>query len=226
MSMESTEWLDVLMNLHDSIKPEMRSRFADEAEYEDARVELAGRMIEDIMNVPEMTDAQAIFEGMQKQALQMAKAAAGDEARAAEVEKGMQGVQKVQRQEFARRLAANQRTETRSAVKIDGKTFTNLGDVNEYITYQREEFRRKLKQQEQQKTNVKAFIAAVKKYTDLQELDAAVLRAFIDRIEVSHVDKKSRTREITIVYNFIGAFDFTRAIENARNTSKKEQRTA
>ena len=76
MSMESTEWLDVLMNLHDSIKPEMRSRFADEAEYEDARVELAGRMIEDIMNVPEMTDAQAIFEGMQKQALQMAKEAA------------------------------------------------------------------------------------------------------------------------------------------------------
>lgn len=149
MSMESTEWLDVLMNLHDSIKPEMRSRFADEAEYEDARVELAGRMIEDIMNVPEMTNAEAIFEGMQKQALQMAKAAAGDEARAAEVEKDMQGVQKVQRQEFARRLAANQRTETRSAVKIDGKTFTNLGDVNEYITYQREEFRRQLKQQEQ-----------------------------------------------------------------------------
>ena len=83
-----------------------------------------------------------------------------------------------------------------------------------------------VKQQEQQKTNVKAFIAAVKKYTDLQELDAAVLRAFLDRIEVSHVDKKFRTREITIVYNFIGAFDFTRAIENARNTSKKEQRTA
>ena len=89
-----------------------------------------------------------------------------------------------------------------------------------------EVLRKDLKQQEQQKTNVRAFIAAVKKYTDLQELDAAVLRAFIDRIEVSHVDKKSRTREITIVYNFIGAFDFTRAIENARNTSKKEQRTA
>ena len=89
-----------------------------------------------------------------------------------------------------------------------------------------EVLRKDLKQQERQKTNVKEFIAAVKKYTDLQELDAAVLRAFIDRIEVSHVDKKSRTREITIVYNFIGAFDFTRAIENARNTSKKEQRTA
>lgn len=89
-----------------------------------------------------------------------------------------------------------------------------------------EVLRKDLKQQERQKTNVKEFIAAVKKYTDLQELDAAVLRAFIDRIEVSHVNKKSRTREITIVYNFIGAFDFTRAIENTRNTSKKEQRTA
>ena len=147
-SMESTEWLDVLMNLHDSIKPEVRSRFADEAEYEDARVELAGRMISDMMSVPEMTDAQAIFEGMQKQALQMAKAAAGDEAKAAEVEKGLQGVQKVQRQEFARRLAANQRTETLGAVKIDGRTFTNMGDLNEYMTYQREEFQRQLKQQE------------------------------------------------------------------------------
>ena len=57
----------------------------------------------------------------------------------------------------------------------------------------------------------------------LAKADAAVLRAFIDRIEVSHVDKESRTREITIVYNFIGAFDFTRAIENARNTSKKSK---
>ena len=83
-----------------------------------------------------------------------------------------------------------------------------------------------LKQQEQQKTNAKAFVAAVKKYTDMQELDAAVLREFIDRIEVSHADKKSKTREITIVYNFIGAFDFTRAIEEANNTTQKQQKTA
>ena len=89
-----------------------------------------------------------------------------------------------------------------------------------------EVLRKDLKQQEQQKTNVKAFIAAVKKYTDLQELDAAVLRAFIDRIEVSHVDKKSRTREITIVYNFIGAFDFERAKEKAKNITQTRQRTA
>ena len=76
------------------------------------------------------------------------------------------------------------------------------------------------------KTNVKAFISVVKKYTDMQELDASILREFIDRIEVSHTDKKSKTREITIVYNFIGAFDFERAKEKAQNTTQKQQRTA
>ena len=85
---------------------------------------------------------------------------------------------------------------------------------------------REVKQQEKQKTNVKAFISAVKKYTDMQQLDAAMLREFIDRIEVSHTDKKSKTREITIVYNFIGAFDFERAKEKAQNTTEKQQGTA
>lgn len=147
-SMESTEWLDVLMNLHDAIKPKMMSRFADDAEYEDARVELAGRMIGDVMNAPEMTDAEAIFEGMQRQGLQMARAAAGTEAGADEVSQGLKAVQKAQRQEFRRRLAANQRAGARdTAVQIDGRTFTNMGDLNEYITYQREEFQRQLKQQ-------------------------------------------------------------------------------
>lgn len=47
-SMESTEWLDVLMNVHDAIKPRMMSRFADAAEYEDAKVELADRMLGDM----------------------------------------------------------------------------------------------------------------------------------------------------------------------------------
>ena len=89
-----------------------------------------------------------------------------------------------------------------------------------------EVLREEIKQQEKQKTNVKAFISVVKKYTDMQELDASILREYIDRIEVSHTDKKSKTREITIVYNFIGAFDFERAKEKAQNTTQKQQRTA
>jgi hypothetical protein len=41
-----------------------------------------------------------------------------------------------------------------------------------------------------------------------------------------YVIEKSKTREITIVYNFIGAFDFERAKEKAQNTTQKQQRTA
>jgi hypothetical protein len=52
-----------------------------------------------------------------------------------------------------------------------------------------------------------------KKYTNLNELDATVLRKFIDRIYVSAVDRSSKTMEIEIVYNFIGAFDFKRVVK-------------
>lgn len=89
-----------------------------------------------------------------------------------------------------------------------------------------EVLRQDLKQQEQQQTDVKSFISVVKKYTDMRELDATILREFIDHIEVSHADRKSRTREITIVYNFIGAFDFSRAIEDAHYSNQKQQETA
>ena len=89
-----------------------------------------------------------------------------------------------------------------------------------------EVLRQDLKQQDKQQTDVKAFISVVKKYTDMKELDATILREFIDHTEVSHADRKSKTREITIVYNFIGAFDFSRAIEEAHNTNQKQQETA
>ena len=89
-----------------------------------------------------------------------------------------------------------------------------------------EVLRKELKHQEQQKTNAKAFVAAVRKYTDMQELDATILREFIERIEVSHAERWAKTREITIVYNFIGAFDFNRAIEEAQNTIPEQQKTA
>lgn len=107
MSMKSTEWLQVLMNLHDAIKPRMMSRFEDEAEYEDAKVDLAGRMIGDLMQVPEMTDAQAIFEGIQKYNRDVARMYAGTEERAAEVDKGLKSVEKYQRAEFDKRLRKN-----------------------------------------------------------------------------------------------------------------------
>ena len=113
-SMESTEWLDVLMNVHDTIKPKMMSRFADVAEYEDAKVELAGRMIGDLLHVNEMNDAQAIFDSFQKWQRRAAAAAAGDETSAAKAVKDLKAVQKEQTREFNRRLAENQKAGNQS----------------------------------------------------------------------------------------------------------------
>ena len=112
-SMESTEWLDVLMNVHDAIKPRMMSRFADAAEYEDAKVELADRMLGDILNVPEMTDAQAIFDGFQRWQRQAVAAAVGEE-NAEQALKDLRKIQKDQKKEFDRRLYENGRSSNQS----------------------------------------------------------------------------------------------------------------
>jgi hypothetical protein len=65
-----------------------------------------------------------------------------------------------------------------------------------------------LKEQERARVGVKDFIGVAKKYTDLKELDVAMLREFIERINVFHMDKKTKTQKVEIIYNFIGAFDF------------------
>ena len=80
--------------------------------------------------------------------------------------------------------------------------------------------RKELVEQEKNRINVKSFIATTKKYTDLKELDATVLREFISKIFVSENDKKTKTRELRIVYNFVGAFDFDSAIEQAVNPQR------
>lgn len=136
-SMESTEWLDVLMNVHDTIKPKMMSRFADVAEYEDAKVELAGRMIGDIMSHPEMTDAEAVFEGILKHNRELAAMAAGSEERAAEVTKGLKSVQQTQRKAFADRMRKNSRSqsaEVKSVSRAERQLNENLETLGAQVS--------------------------------------------------------------------------------------------
>ena len=136
-SMESTEWLDVLMNVHDTIKPKMMSRFADVAEYEDAKVELAGRMIGDIMSHPEMTDAEAVFEGILKHNREVAAMAAGSEERAAEVTKGLKSVQQTQRKAFADRMRKNSRSqsaEVKSVSRAERQLNENLETLGAQVS--------------------------------------------------------------------------------------------
>ena len=113
--------------------------------------------------------------------------------------------------------------------KLTDERFIKLSRDYEHeqdnLTAEAEAMRRDVKEQEQKKTNVKSFIATTKKYTDLQALDAAVLREFIDRIDISAMDRKSKERKIHIVYNFIGAFDFEAAIKQ-NNTNQEQRKTA
>ena len=165
-SMKSTEWLDVLMNVHDAIKPRMMSRFADAAEYEDAKVELAGRMLGDILNVPEMTDAQAIFDGFQRWQRQAVAAAVGEE-NAEQALKDLRKVQKEQNREFNRRMYENSRNGSRDEAlrqwteqqkrnekaeklldqNLDtlGLDITNYGDMAEKLDVLKEAYEREWK---------------------------------------------------------------------------------
>ena len=165
-SMESTEWLDVLMNVHDAIKPRMMSRFADAAEYEDAKVELADRMMGDILNVPEMTDAQAIFDGFQRWQRQAVVAAVGEE-NAEQALKDLRKVQKEQNREFNRRMYENSRNGSRDEAlrqwteqqkrnekaeklldqNLDtlGLDITNYGDMAEKLDVLKEAYEREWK---------------------------------------------------------------------------------
>ncbi|MCL2697807.1 MAG: recombinase family protein [Oscillospiraceae bacterium] len=80
-----------------------------------------------------------------------------------------------------------------------------------------EAMRNEVSQKAQKRINTKSFTAAAKKYTDLKELDGAVLRELISRIEISATPKysKKHPRVIGIEYNFIGDFDFNAASESA-----------
>jgi DNA invertase Pin-like site-specific DNA recombinase len=79
--------------------------------------------------------------------------------------------------------------------------------------------RRELKEHKRKRSNANEFIAVVKKYTDIKELNAAVLREFIEKIYVSERDKATKEQKIQIVYNFVGAFDF----QSATDQSQKAQ---
>ena len=63
----------------------------------------------------------------------------------------------------------------------------------------------------EQRLNVDSFLGMVRKYTDVTELTAEIIRSFVEKIEVKKPEKipGTRTKKQTIViwWNFIGAVD-------------------
>lgn len=88
-SLEASEWLEVLMNVRDSIRPVMRSRYQDEAEFEDAVMMETVSLLQDILKMPEVSKVEMLVEANQKAIRQAAeegaKAAGADEKTAGRI---------------------------------------------------------------------------------------------------------------------------------------------
>ena len=67
----------------------------------------------------------------------------------------------------------------------------------------------------------------VKKYTDMTQVDATIPCEFVEQTRVSKTytaneqQKRMNIREIEIVYNFIGAFNFEEAQEQSQTAQDK-----
>ena len=70
-----------------------------------------------------------------------------------------------------------------------------------------------------QSLNIEFFIKLVKKYTDIKELNAEIIRSFVDKIyvEQSQKEESSRTKKqiIWIQWNYIGAVDINQNEEKS-----------
>ena len=64
-------------------------------------------------------------------------------------------------------------------------------------------------QEKENDANITRFLDLVRKYTDISELTSEITRIFIDKIVVHQGNGhgKTRTQQIDIYYNFIGAFE-------------------
>ena len=93
------------------------------------------------------------------------------------------------------------------AGKISDERYTRISAS--YETEQKQlETRKSAKEQ---RLNTDSFLGMVRKYTDISELSAEIIRSFVERIEVLQTEKipGTRTKKQTIViyWNFIGAVE-------------------
>lgn len=99
--------------------------------------------------------------------------------------------------------------------KISDERFKTMS-----VSYENEQETLKAKVRELQKTissakkknyNIDSFLKLVRKYTDIRELNAEIIREFVQKIIVYKAENINgqRTQKIQIIYNCIGAVDIT-----------------
>ena len=89
--------------------------------------------------------------------------------------------------------------------KLSGNYETEQGQLQSRV----EELQRFLDDAKEKSLNADHFLALVRKYTDIRELDAEIIREFVERINVFQAEKVDghRQQRIQIIYNCIGAVD-------------------
>ena len=67
--------------------------------------------------------------------------------------------------------------------------------------------------------NVNGFLAVVRKYTDIQELNAEIIREFVEMVYVHQAEKKDgkKLQRVRIVWNFIGELPMSAAPEKDKS---------
>lgn len=90
------------------------------------------------------------------------------------------------------------------------------------------QLREQIAEAERQATNKDKFIAAIRKFMQMDELTAPLLRELIDHIEVYETQGvgKSRTQRITIHYRFVGYIDIPAAPLTSHYISETRQGVA
>jgi hypothetical protein len=85
----------------------------------------------------------------------------------------------------------------------------NYNEERDALTRRIAEIHILLKKGDEQKSNTAAFVKIVDKHQSIDELDFELLREFVSKIYIHEVDKENCTREIEILYSFVGSVDVT-----------------
>ena len=108
--------------------------------------------------------------------------------------------------------------------KISDERFSRMSATYEEEQKQLESRSAELQQfivtSKDKRLNVDSFLSLVRRYTDITELTAEIIRTFVERVEVQQPEKVPGTRTkkqtIAIIWNFIGAVNIP---EEARKTA-------
>lgn len=75
----------------------------------------------------------------------------------------------------------------------------------------------------EQRLNVDSFLGMVRRYTDITELSAEIIRSFVEKIEVQKLEKvlgtRTKKQTLAIWWNFIGAVDIPEEQPDNRKTA-------